>query len=62
MPNMNMQIAHTISPVRMFLRASHRVIMGGKDYLMRASGPRSARRPPGSGGREPSIAFQAPIS
>ena len=31
MPNMNMQIAHTISPVRMFLRARRRVIIGGKN-------------------------------
>src|SRR6201996_8464973 len=29
MPNMNMQIAHTIRPVRMFLRARRRVIIGG---------------------------------
>jgi hypothetical protein len=28
MPNMNMQIAHTIRPVMMFLRASRRVIIG----------------------------------
>lgn len=30
-PNMNMQIPHTIRPVRMFLRASRRVIVGGKN-------------------------------
>jgi hypothetical protein len=30
MPNMNMQIAVTIRPVRMFLRASLRVIIGGR--------------------------------
>lgn len=29
MANMNMQIAHTISPVVMFLRASRLVIIGG---------------------------------
>jgi hypothetical protein len=41
MPNMNMQIPHTISPVRMFLRASRRVIMSREEYLLRPSGPRS---------------------
>jgi hypothetical protein len=30
-PNMNMQIAHTIRPVRMFLRASRLVIIATKN-------------------------------
>jgi hypothetical protein len=30
-PNMNMQMAHTISPVRMFLAARRRVIMDAED-------------------------------
>jgi len=37
MPNMNMQIAATIIPALMFLRASRRVIMVGKEYLLRRS-------------------------
>jgi hypothetical protein len=32
MPNMNMQIAETISPVRRFFRARRLVIMGGAFY------------------------------
>jgi hypothetical protein len=31
MPNMNMQIAHTIKPVRMFFCARRRVIIARKD-------------------------------
>lgn len=31
-PNMNMQIAPMISPVRMFLSARRRVIMGSEGY------------------------------
>ncbi len=31
MPNMNMQMAHTISPVRMFLFARRRFIVGAKN-------------------------------
>jgi hypothetical protein len=37
MPNMNMQIPHTISPVRMFLRASRRVIMSRGAFYRWAS-------------------------
>jgi hypothetical protein len=36
MPNMNMQIAPTISPVRKFLRARRLVIIAGKAYPPRA--------------------------
>jgi hypothetical protein len=50
MANMNMQIAPTIRPVRMFLRASRLVIMGGEIT--------SYGRP----ARDLSVAFQAPIS
>jgi hypothetical protein len=35
--NMNIQIPDTISPVRMFLRASRRVIMGGGAFYRWAS-------------------------
>src|SRR5581483_5347340 len=41
MPKTNMQTAPTIKPVRMFLRARRRVIMGEEEY----------RAPPGGGGR-----------
>ena len=37
MPNMNMQIAHTIRPVRMFLRARRRVIIGRRAFYRWAS-------------------------
>jgi hypothetical protein len=50
MPNMNMQIPHTISPVRMFFFAKRLVIMGGKIT--------SCGRP----ARDLSVALQAPIS
>jgi hypothetical protein len=49
-PNMNMQIAHTISPVRTFLRARRRVIMNAKNT--------SCGRP----GRDGGVALRAPIS
>jgi len=35
MPNMNMQMADTISPVRMFLRARRRVIIAAKNTSRR---------------------------
>jgi hypothetical protein len=37
MPNMNMQIAATIRPVRTFLRASRRVIIGWRGFYRCAS-------------------------
>ena len=43
-PNMNMQIAHTISPVRMFLRARRRVIIGGRRILQMDVGDHRAEQ------------------